>query len=292
MLQLAFAPPASATTYTTVKAGKYTDKSIWSPEYPGNIIKADAKVVINRHVKLNTDVIIKGVLEIEKTGSMMGSQNVIVLETGAMHNNGIMVVEHVSNRGGLRNEHILEASHDLVNTGKLENNHSMVVGKVLDNIGTINGDGGQLVANKKLINSQGGFIAGQIDVCSNELMNVDGGRLDSVSLSFCGHRIFNGMFLTADLDPESIHLKLLNSEDQFFQTYEILRSTDGKKFETIASINGDEFNKPGPFEYRDGQSMESRHVYYKMRMIKSNGEVEEVPVLEVGNIYASNFSAN
>ncbi len=280
---LGFQLTAGAQTFSTKSAGKYNDRDIWTPEYPGNVIDQGASVKINHHVKLNSDVIIKGEVAIAKDASVMGSKNVIILETGLLVNEGITVVEHITNRGMLQNQRILESSADLVNTGQFVNNQSVVVGNIFDNIGTITGDGGQFVAGKKMINSQGGTLAGNIDLCANTLMNVDGGMLDSLNVSFCGNRIFNGMFLTASLSKEAIHLKLMNSDTEVYDTYEILRSTDGRDYDVIASIKGDDLEKEG-FEFFDKDRIAGQFVYYKMNLLDQAGRLQQIPMIEVNNL--------
>lgn len=282
---LGFQMVASAQTYSTKAAGKFSDRTIWTPEYPGNVIDEGISVKVNHHLKLSTDLIVKGDIAIADNASLMGSRNVIILETGLMANEGITVVKHITNRGMLQNGRILEASADMVNTGQFVNNQSVVVGNILDNIGVITGDGGQFVANKKLINSQGGHLAGHIDLCANNLMNVDGGRLDSLNVSFCGNRIFNGMFLTANLGKEAIHLKLMNSDTEVYDTYEILRSTNGRDYEVVASIKGEEAKDHG-FEFFDKDKIQSQFVYYKMNLLDQAGRLQQIPMIEVDNIFA------
>ena len=281
---LGFQMVVSAQTYSTKSAGKFSDRKIWTPEYPGNVIDQGVSVRINHHVKLSTDLIVKGDMTIASDASMMGSKNVIILETGMLANEGIMVVKHITNQGMLQNHRILEASDDMVNTGNFVNNQSVVVGRILYNTGIITGDGGQFVANKKLINSQGGYLHGNIDLCANNLMNVDGGLLDSVNVSFCGNRIFNGMFLTADLSKEAIHLKLMNSDTEVYNTYKILRSTNGRDYEVIASIKGNDVEENG-FEFFDREKLQSQIVYYKMNLLDRTGHIHQLPMIEVDNIF-------
>lgn len=290
LLSLGFT--SKAATYTASTSGNYNEETVWQPAYPGNIVSANDTVVVKGNLKLNVDVIVKGTMIVNAQASLTGEKVLVVLEKGIFVNSGITVVNDITNRGGIINRHILETNEDLINTGKIWNNESMVVGSILDNVGTITGNGGNLIANQKLVNSKTGQIVGNVDVCSSNFMNVDGGQLDSANISFCGHRIFNNVFLTASLKKESVVLNLLNSQNKQYKEYTIEKSNDGVSFKTVATIKGDEIkDQTTAFRYTDNELASSNTLYYRMKLVDATGAESVIPAVEVGNIVASKMSA-
>ncbi|MDX2001932.1 MAG: hypothetical protein SFW35_05855 [Chitinophagales bacterium] len=284
---------AKAAVFTAENNGMFNEATVWTPSYPGNIINNADTVIIGKHVKLNVDVIVKGTLIVRGQSSLLGEKNLVVLGEGRLINQGITIVQSLTNRGTVQNRSILETSKDLINTGTLMNNQSMVVGNILDNVGTISGNGGTLIANNKLVNSQSGIIEGNIDVCSSNFMNVDGGTLDSTNISFCGNRIFNSVFLTASLKKESVQLNLLNSADKKFKEYRVERSKDGINFEEIASVKGKDItNDSTAFRYTDNEVLNTNNLYYRIKLIEDDGDEKMIPAVQIGNIYATGMKAS
>lgn len=279
-------PGAEAATYLTSGSGKFNDASIWSPEYPGNVVEEGDTVIINGNVSLNVDVIIKGSMIVALDAKLTGDKYLIVLDNGLMVNKGITIVEGITNRGLIYNKHIIETTADLINTGKLYNNESMVVGNIMDNTGTLSGNGGHLIANTKLVNSNTGAILGKIDICSANFMNVGGARIDSTYLSFCGNRIFSEIFLTASIKKDHVILSLLNSENKNFKNYEVEKSMDGITYETVAMLNdGDREDMAAPFRYKDA-SIDGGKAYYRMKITRNDGSEKVLPAVVVGTVLA------
>lgn len=286
-----FSFTASAATYTASLNGKYNDHNIWTPAYPGNIIKETDTIVIANDVTLSTDIIVKGTVLVRRTGSFMGNKSVVVLPSGKFINFGTSVVDALNNRGMVFNKHILEVTFDFINSGELVNQESMVVGNITDNIGLITGQGGSLISNKKLVNSQTGAIKGSIDVCSNQFMNVDGGTIDSTHLSYCGHRIFRSVYLTADVRTDNIRLSIRNAESSAYEKYQVERSVDGINFETIATVKKNEISDLSlPFQYLDDEVVKSNSVFYRVKVTDTENTETFIPAVEVGNILSTNIS--
>ena len=284
---------SNAKVYTATLQGEYDDKNVWVPSYPGNIIKETDTVIINNNLELKTDIVVKGHLLIKKDGSLMGNKNIVVLETGSFLNFGISIMGALSNKGMVYNRHILEVSDDFINSGDLYNQESMVVGHIVDNIGVITGNGGHLIANKKFVNSQTGEIIGNLDICSNNFMNVDGGYIDSTKLSFCGHRIFNSLYLTASVKKERIVLSLSNSQKKDYKKFHVERSIDGINFETIATIDQvNEVDGNARVQYVDQDAIRSNSIHYRMRVITQTDKEEIIPAVEVGNIYSRKLNSS
>jgi hypothetical protein len=257
---------------------------LWADGYTGNVIFEGDTVLLSGNITLNVDLVVKGAIIVKSQARFSGNKNLVVMDEGLFMNNGITIVEGLTNRGTVYNKSILETSKDLINMGKIHNNQSLVVGNILDNVGNITGNGGQLMSNNRFVNSKEGFIQGNIDVCSANFMNVDGGRIDSTLVSFCGARIFSEVYLTASIRKENITLSLLNSENKKFKTYEIEKSTDGLNFTTIASVEGTSIEDPSKaFRYQDNELSASNKVYYRMKLTGDDGSVKMLPAVEVGS---------
>ncbi len=280
LISLSFS--AQATVYTATLDGKYNDQNIWTPAYPGNIIQEEDTVIINNAVKMTSDIVVKGKLMIRKTGSFTGNKNVIILQGGSMQNFGLAVIEGLVNKGMVFNNHILEIAYDFINTGELINQQSMIVGNIVDNIGLITGNGGSLMANKKLVNSQTGSIRGNIDVCSANFLNVDGAMIDSTRLSFCGHRIFKQVYLSADIKSDNIQLSLKNSEAKNYKNIIIERSVDGNNYQEIANVNEKQLKgNDDLFQFVDSEVVKSNSIHYRVKLTpldKKEGKTQTVTV--------------
>ena len=166
----------------------------------------------------------------------------------------------------------------------------MVIGNITDNIGIITGQGGSLMANEKFVNSQTGMLKGSIDVCSNNLMNVDGGTIDSTHLSFCGHRIFHSVYLSADIRNDNIVISLRNSENKDYKKYQVERSVDGINYEPIATVAKDKSDELSlPFKYEDGDVLKSNSLFYRLKVTNEDNSETLIPSVEVGNILSTNI---
>jgi hypothetical protein len=282
LMSLSFS--ASATTHTITGNGNYNDTKLWSAGYQGNVIFEGDTVMLSGNINMNVDVVVKGAIFIKNQARFTGNKNLVIMDEGLVMNSGMTIVEAISNRGTVFNKNILETHKDFINTGKVFNNQSMVVGNILDNVGNITGSGGQLIANAKFVNSKSGQIQGNIDVCSANFMNVDGGSIDSTFVSFCGARIFSEVYLTASIRKEQVVLNLLNSENKKFQKYEIEKSEDGLNYTTIASVEGASIEDVSKaFRYSDTDLSASNKVTYRMTLTSEDGSVKMIPAVEIGN---------
>lgn len=182
---------AKSEIYVTLKDGNYDQKEIWSPEYPGNIIKESDTVVITKVINQNTDVVIKGTVIVQETGILSGDRHLIIIKSGTLLNLGASEFAKLTNRGAIYNQQNIEVLLDFVNSGNVINYNDIIVGNKLDNTGMITGKDGKISAERKFINSRTGTVKGYIDLCSNDFLNVEGGKLDSETITFCNNPIFN-----------------------------------------------------------------------------------------------------
>jgi hypothetical protein len=185
-----------AAVYTTQKSGAFDKQDIWTPFYPGNTIKESDTVVINHAVTQNIDVVVKGTLIIKEKASLTGDRNMIVVKTGTLFNLGATQFGLLTNRGAIFNQQRLDVTMDFVNSGNVINHSKIEVGNMVDNTGLLTGKGGKISATGKFVNSRTGSIDGNMDVCSNNFLNVEGGSINTQIITFCGNPIFdsNNMF--------------------------------------------------------------------------------------------------
>ncbi len=182
---------STAAIFSTYKTGRYNQQEIWKPFYPGNIIKEGDTVVIKNDIVHNVDVVVKGTIIIQENASLLGDKNVIIVKTGTLLNFGKSKFGLLTNRGAIYNQQNLEITMDFVNSGNIINHREIQVGNMLDNTGLLTGKGGDISANGKFVNSRTGSIKGNLDVCSNNFLNVEGGTIDMETTTFCGNPIFN-----------------------------------------------------------------------------------------------------
>ncbi|MEX0812351.1 MAG: hypothetical protein WD048_09045 [Chitinophagales bacterium] len=277
---------ASAAVYTASGMGNFNDENIWTPEYPGNHIKAGDTVKITGQLKLNKDVLIDGMVLIYEEASLVGSSNLIIMEDAWLINKGLALVGGITNQGIVYNKHIMETSSDFINSGKILNNESVVVGQIMENIGVMTGNGGTYMASNKMINAQGGKITGNTDVCSSDFMNINGGQIDSNYISFCGARIFNELFLTASIKSDNVILNLKNSENLNADKLELERSTNGKDYEIIASLEKQDLLRDATgLKYVDQSLASGKSLQYRMKITDNNGQVKTLQAIDAANIY-------
>ena len=188
---LSSASHVEATVFSTFKTGSFNQQEIWKPFYPGNIIKEGDTVVIKNDIEHNMDVVVKGTFIIQENASLLGDKNMIVVKTGTLLNLGKSKFGLLTNRGAIYNQQNLEVTMDFVNSGNVINHQKIEVGNMLDNTGLLTGKGGDISANGKFVNSRTGTIKGNLDVCSNNFLNVEGGTVEMETTTFCGNPIFN-----------------------------------------------------------------------------------------------------
>lgn len=185
-----------AEIFSTKQSGNYDQREIWSPYYPGNVIKEEDTVVINNEINHNIDLVIRGTMVVQENASLSGIKKLIIIKSGTLLNLGNSKFGALTNRGVIYNQQKLEVALDFINSGNIINYSNIDVANILDNTGVIAGKGGSLSAARKFINSRSGTIKGHLDVCSNDFLNVEGGMVDTETTTFCGNTIFNnqGMF--------------------------------------------------------------------------------------------------
>ena len=273
---------ANASTYLANGSGNFTDSEVWETEAPGNITTEWDSIIIKGNIKLDIDLVLNGVLIIYPEARIMGSKNIIVLENGYINNAGLTVLGGLTNRGTLNNVGVIETSGDFINTGRISNNASLIIGNIFDNSGYVTGNGGKLMASKSIVNSTTGTIMGLNDVCAKEFMNVEGGRIDSVSISYCGQRIFNSLYISARLKKGGIEINVLNSENIKFKNYQVQRSDDGEEYKDVANVSSAEITDfTVSFRYKDAEAPINGEVYYKVILTEPNGNLKELPAVKV-----------
>ncbi len=270
-----------AGTYKTFTDGKYSASTVWQTGYPGNMIKENDTVYINSKVEMTSDIIVKGILIVTESSLLTGNYSLIVTETGYFSNRGLTLTKAVNNKGVLTNHHILEVSGDMINSGKIKNNQSILVGNITDNLGEISGNKGYFISNKQFVNNATGTLKGNTDYCSNAFSSLNGAKLDSANISFCGNRIFTSTYLTASVKLQGIQINL-NNPSQSFSAYKIEKSSDGENYTTIATVKRNEIKEPTEtFRYNDPTPLKSDELFYRVSIVNTNGSEQMVPAVKV-----------
>ena len=283
--------PVYAETYNTVAEGNYNDETIWEPSFPGTKITEKHMVIINHKVNIYCNLLVEGTIKIGKEGELNGNKGLMFLKTSKVQNFGVINVAHITNRGKLINHNSIEVANEIINTGMIKNNANIVVQDAIENIGTISGNGGSLKVYNTIFNVFGGYIGGSLDICADKFSNTDGASIDSVSLSFCGNRIFTGTFLTASLHKNRIELNLVNLKLNKYKYFEVLRSTDNSSFKPIGKLKSKKLKKLGKFLFIDKKyPNDEQTIYYKVKMVaKKKKKKKEAPVISVSNVFHPNF---
>jgi hypothetical protein len=137
------------------------------------------------------------------------------------------------------------------------------------------------------------MISGSIDVCSNDFSNVGGARIDSLGVSFCGNKIFSATYLTASIKKDAIQINLNNSTATNVVEYEIEKSTDGNNYKKIASIKASEITSSNQsVNFSDNSPINGSTVFYRMKLVDSEGKTKFVPAVEVGNVTGGKYSVS
>ena len=213
--------PAGATIFSVKQKGNYDQQGIWSPYYPGNVIKEADTVIINNIVGHNIDLVVKGTLIIKDDASFAGRNHIIIAKSGTMLNLGTCKFISLTNRGVIYNQNIVEVSMDFVNSGNVVNHNKIDVNNLLDNTGTIVGTEGTVSANRKFVNSRTGILKGYLDVCSNNFMNVEGGSIETATITFCGNPIMNeNSLLSKQGESDPLHFEKSVSVESILRNIE------------------------------------------------------------------------
>ena len=159
---------ASATTYTAINSGKWSDAATWENGTPGNVINADDVVIIKNHITMNTDVAVNGTLTIEKGVSVMSNKSLHIATGGKLVNNGNLTVKRILNEGTISNNAMIESMNDLENKGAINNDQNMMAGTNLLNFGgNMTGNKGTYFANGNVISSTDAKFGNSVKIYSN-----------------------------------------------------------------------------------------------------------------------------
>ena len=159
---------ASATTYTAINSGKWSDAATWENGTPGNEIKADDVVIIKNHITMNTDVAVNGTLTIEKGVSVMSNKSLHIATGGKLVNNGNLTVKRIINEGTISNNAMIESMNDMENKGIINNDQNIMAGSNILNFGgNMTGTKGTYFANGNVITSKDAKFGNTVKIYSN-----------------------------------------------------------------------------------------------------------------------------
>jgi len=119
-------PTLMATNYVSSGTGNYDANGAWVGNAPPTVLIAGDSVFINHAILLNQDIIIKGVLIVNASGSLIGSGNSILIgdgtNVGEVYNYGTVNCKKITVDGSGTVNDSLPAFHniDSVKTGKID----------------------------------------------------------------------------------------------------------------------------------------------------------------------------
>ncbi len=137
-------------TYT-LGSGKWNDARIWGNDYAGTTVNIGDVVIITGQVTITENITINGKLQIEKGACVVGLKDLVIEKPGMLVNYGSVVMKRIINQGTIYNNLLMEATMDIENHGKIENNNNVVAGNDFDsNTGNMGGNGGAYYVNNTL----------------------------------------------------------------------------------------------------------------------------------------------
>lgn len=269
-------------SYKVAEDGKWSQPHIWEQAVPGKQILKGDTAIIDQFITLNTDIELEGVLIIESQGSLLGNKSIQISSDAILINKGSVVVKEILNNGVITNHLVLECTRDLINKGQIINYETVLVGSQIQNLGAIQGDGGQYFTSDEIVNTSEGVMEGNIDVCAAKNMS-NYGSLDSSAISMCGYHMVHSISLIAVANEDKIDLNLINPEDRQISHVRIERSTNGKQF-TLADIIGGESIESGNqlnYLYGDEFLFDETFIYYRVVVVDTEGKISELPTVGV-----------
>jgi hypothetical protein len=154
---------AFAKTYT-LGSGKWNDARVWGNDYTGTTVNPGDVVIITGLVTITENITINGTLQIEKGACIVGLKDLDISKTGRLINNGSIVMKRIINQGTIYNNLMMEATLDIENQGKIENNSNVVAGNDFDtNTGNMGGNGGAYYVNNTLKTSAASTFAKNVE---------------------------------------------------------------------------------------------------------------------------------
>ncbi len=273
-----------AKTYITVKGGNWTDKEIWQPSYPGILLKEKDSVIIYNKVTVDAYLIVRGHLHMSRGCIVLGAADMVIGKKGRVVNDGIYMGTGFVSRGSLINRGQFEVLHSIQNEGLVANNGAIIAGTSLNNFGTMTGTGAKFSAKGSILNGKNGLLTGELDVCSERFTNDHRATLDSAGVSFCGLRIFRRIYLNASNHSEGVALKVFNAAQSDFASVDILKSTEGDKFASIATFRKDQLKADETdFSFIDESNSVTSQVRYKLQINYEDELIAYLPEVSTVN---------
>lgn len=269
----------SATTYNLTTTGKWTAPNIWSPAYPGDVIRSGDTVIIDQVVTANVPLTIYGTLIINEEAAIIGNKEVLINNGGTLINYGNTVVRSLTNDGTVINHLILESSENIVNNGTMINNETLVVGLDFINSGVLSGSEGMVMSNNEIMNNKSGVIQGSLDLCA-AMTITNKGDIDSMNLSICGIAVQQDIVnWKVNLSGDYVQIRLEDPKLVSYSYISIEKSTDGKSFNEIKAVQKNDFNKYD-HSYTLNDDAVTASVFYRIKVVDQYGIVSYAPKVE------------
>ncbi|MCS6820071.1 MAG: hypothetical protein RMJ53_00460 [Chitinophagales bacterium] len=217
---------SQAATYYTVASGKYSDRNIWKPDYPGNTIRTTDSVLINGNVTLDVHLSVEGFLMVQPKALLQGNKALIVNTEGIFINHGNTVVNNLYNHGNIRNYMSLDAIYQIENFGEFVNNSSTIAGSTLiNNSGLLGGCKGTYFTNHIFLPSPESKFGNNISIFQPSVIVIESDIDDKI---FCETQV---EFL--QLSNDKLRIRMSEKSQALFDEVSIELSSDGKTFSKI-----------------------------------------------------------
>ena len=234
---------AKATVYTSIADGNYNNCAIWDVGCPNNTIQNGDTVIINHVISASSSMNIKGVLEINASGSFTNTNTIDVNALGVVSNDGYFSTLGELHLDGYFFNSSVSEIQDLhvdgyvCNTGTIQvSGETFIHGGIIECNGTLNTcdlDMDNNNASVPVTGSSSSFLQGQ-DICcnansSNPLDDLSADWLiDSSSVSICGLPLIPNA-------GDDANLSICNSVESAINLNDLLSSNTGGVFTEITS---------------------------------------------------------
>ncbi|MDG2504523.1 MAG: gliding motility-associated C-terminal domain-containing protein [Crocinitomicaceae bacterium] len=234
---------AKATVYTSIADGNYNNCAIWDVGCPNNTIQNGDTVIINHVISASSSMNIKGVLEINPSGSFSNTNTIDVNALGVVSNDGYFSTLGELHLDGYFFNSSVSAIQDLhvdgyvCNTGTIQvSDETFIHGGIIECNGTLNTcelDMDNNNASEPVTGSSSSFLQGQ-DICcnansSNPLDDLSADWLiDSSSVSICGLPLIPNA-------GDDANLSICNSVDSEINLNDLLSLNTGGVFTELTS---------------------------------------------------------
>ena len=213
---------------------------------------------------MNTNVLVEGMLTVEKGAFMVGMKDLVISKSGRFLNNGNTVMNRIINEGLISNNLVMESVSDVDNKGLIENNNNLVTGNNFENFGgNAKGNSGAYYVNNSVFTSPASNFGVQVKVFYGNEIEKSNQTAKAPSL------LLNASFAANN----TVVLNVSNPQKLSIVSYRIEKSTDGNNFTLLGTVS-DNNSTMSYIDNKIGSSL----TYYRVKALSTNGEEIVLPI--------------